>query len=578
MKSRSLIVIALAGATSLIVACGGPGDRTNGSGATAGAPAVATQPEPPEGVPAGTYPLPLPEKGKAYNNPQPRSNIKDGGTLTLPISGLGPNWNLFNVDGNNADSDGVMSWMTPRLWRYTVTGGVKPNPNFLLSAELVNDNPETVKYTLNPKAKWNDGTPIDWTAFDTTWKTQSGNDPRFNPAATDGYSSIASVKKGEKDNEVIVTFEKPFYPYQAIFSQLENPKNMDPAFYKTGWVNDLHPELLAGPFTVESLTDERLVLKRNPKWWGDTPKLDKIVFRQMGDSASINAFQNGEIDVTGVGTADRLKQISDMSNVQVRRGFLRQTGVYTLGRNSAFFKDSAARKAFMLGTDRRLLAKIEFQGMNWSEEPPGSELMFPWQDGYRDNIPDLHFDPAAARKLLDDDGWTMGSDGFRHKDGKMAEFTYVTFGDDPIVTALARAQQKMSADIGIKMDIDIRKSSDFASTMINRDFDVIIMSWVATDPFGYANSICQLYCSDSQSNYSGLGNKQLDELLRKPSTIEDQSQAIMAANAAEAQALHLYGSLPLLNGPMDLAVKKGLANYGPAGFKTTNPEDVGWQK
>jgi peptide/nickel transport system substrate-binding protein len=236
----------------------------------------------------------------------------------------------------------------------------------------------------------------------------------------------------------------------------------------------------------------------------------------------------------------------------------------------------------MLGTDRNLLAEIQFQGLDWHEEPPGSSVMFTWQQGYRDNIPDLHYDPEKAKQVLDAAGWTMGNDGYRHKGTQIAEFTYVDFGDDPIVAAMGRAQQKMAKDIGLLMNIDIRKSSDFAATMTNRNFDVVTLAWSATDPFGYGN-VCQLYCTDSESNMSGLGNKELDHLLREPLTIADSAQAIAAANDAESKALHLYGMLPLFNGPRQTAVKEGLANVGPVGFagrgtSIVEPKNVGWQK
>ena len=68
-----------------IAACGGPG--------TGGAPAVtpsAPAVQPLAGVPVGTHPLPLPERGQAYDNPQPRDQVRDGGTLTLDVAELGP--------------------------------------------------------------------------------------------------------------------------------------------------------------------------------------------------------------------------------------------------------------------------------------------------------------------------------------------------------------------------------------------------------------------------------------------------------------------------------------------------------
>jgi peptide/nickel transport system substrate-binding protein len=574
MDSRHPITALLA---SLIVALGGCGGSDGASSTER--PAGAAMIQPPEGVPAGTSPLPLPEYGKAYNNPQPRENIRDGGTLTLPIGQLGPNFNYLHVDGNTGDVSLVMNWIAPRLWYYTPSGGVMPNPNFLLSYELVSEKPQTVKFVLNPQARWNDGTPIDWTAFDTVWRTQRGGDERYAPAATAGYESIAAVEKGAADNEVVVTFATPFHPIEALFAELAHPKNLDAEFYRTGWINQIHSDLLAGPFVVASLTENRIELERNPKWWGNPAKLDRVIYRQMELAASINAFQNGEIDATNVAIADRLRQVSGMPNVQIRRGFDTRTVVYILGHASELFKDEAARKAFMLGTDRRLLAEIDFQGLDWQEEPPGSALMFPWQEGYRDNLADLHYDPEEANRVLEEAGWNRGQDGYRYKDGKRAEFTYVTFGDDPIIAALARAQQQMAKEIGLDMRIDIRRSADFGPTMAKgrRDFDVVLMAWGAEDPFGYVYG-CQLYCSDSESNFSDVGTPEIDALFRRVTTIADRAEAIRLANEAESMALHLYGMLPLQNGPRMTAVKKGLVHYGPAGFWVPPPEDIGWQK
>jgi peptide/nickel transport system substrate-binding protein len=563
---------------TLGVAACGSGEDPEASAPPAAASAGV---QPPDGVPTGTFPLPLPEKGKLYNNPQPRDNVRDGGTLTLPLPDLGPNFNSFSADGSSTYVRDVMNWIAPRLWDYSVTGEPSPNPDYLVSAELLSDDPETVKYTLNPAAKWNDGTPIDWTAFETAWITQRGGDARYNPSTTAGYSAIESVRKGERDNEVVVTFKEPTYPYEYVFNFLPHPKNKDPELFTTGWVNDLHPELLAGPFTVESLMPGTLVLVRNPKWWGDPPKLERVIYREIEDHAAVNAFQNGEIDTTTVAgtraTADQLRQLSGMKDAQIRRGFGTGTSVYTMRKDTEFFQERAAREAFMLGTNRSLLVELRFQGMSWSEETPGSALIYPWQEGYRDNLADLHYDPERAKKVLDDAGWVLGSDGFRHKDGKTARFTYVTFGDEPTIVAMARAQQKMAQDIGLDMQIDVRKSSDFSTTITEGTFDVVAMGWTSTDPFGYVQG-CQIFCEHSESNYSGVGSPEIDALLNGVSAIRDTAAAFAAFNEAESQAMHLMGTFPIYNGPAQFVVKKGLANFGPSGFFVPSAEDVGWQK
>jgi peptide/nickel transport system substrate-binding protein len=301
----------------------------------------------------------------------------------------------------------------------------------------------------------------------------------------------------------------------------------------------------------------------------------------MEDIATVNAFQNGEVDTTtidgGRATADLFERISGMNDVQVRIGFSTATSVYLLGRNSDLFKDPAARKAFALATDRRLLVEIRYQGMDWKEEPPGSGLIYPWQDGYRDNIADLDYSPQQANRVLDEAGWKMGDDGYRHKDGRLAEFNYVDFGDQPVFAAMARAQQKMALDIGLKMNIDVRKTSDFSKTLHDGTFDVVGMSWQGFTPFGQSGA-CQIYCSDSESNFSHVGSTHIDELLKAVSTVKDQRHALEAFNEAESEALHLFGLFPTYNGPSVFIVKQGLANFGPAGFLTVDPEDIGWQK
>ncbi|WP_130080069.1 hypothetical protein [Bifidobacterium animalis] len=69
-----------------------------------------------------------------------------------------------------------------------------------------------------------------------------------------------------------------------------------------------------------------------------------------------------------------------------------------------------------------------------------------------------------------------------------------------------------------------------------------------------------------------------DKLAAVPGTIPEQLKAVAAANEAEKAALKLYGTTPVDVPPSFYAVKKGLANYGPAGFTSTDVINLGWQK
>ena len=58
--------------------------------------------EPAAGVDTSyTGELPMPDVNKRYDNPQTRDNVKDGGTYTVALPVLGPNWNYASNDGNS---------------------------------------------------------------------------------------------------------------------------------------------------------------------------------------------------------------------------------------------------------------------------------------------------------------------------------------------------------------------------------------------------------------------------------------------------------------------------------------------
>ncbi|WP_223849657.1 ABC transporter family substrate-binding protein [Bifidobacterium vespertilionis] len=575
---RVTALVASAAAVVALAACGG-----NGTSNATGTGSSITE-EPAEGVPSnysGTFPKPV--QGKAYNNPTDRDKVKDGGTLTLPIGEIGPNWNLNAASGNTQDMADLWAFYMPQLYISSSDGSkVEPNTDYLTKVEQTSDSPETVVHTLNDKATWNDGTPIDYTAFVSTWKAMNGEDSAYSPSATDGYRDIESVERGSSDKEVKVTFKNPFYPIESVFSVLLPPQSASADTFTSGWQKNPHSEWSAGPFKVESATDSEVVFVRNEKWWGNKAKLDKIIFRQMESSAAINAFKNGEIDATGAGTADTFKTVKSMDNVQIRRSYGTSITTYTI--NAKTVPDINVRKAIVQAIDRQSLANIGFAGIEWTPDVlPGSVLVPTFQAGYEDNMPaDAKFSADNAKKTLESAGYTMGSDGYYAKDGQTLTIKYTTFSDSPVIKATANAIIKMGKDAGIKIEGDIRASNDFSTTMSSGNYQLVGMGWGSSGPYNYVYG-CQIYCSTSDSNYSFIGNADIDQKMQSINTTKDTSEALKKFNEAEKEAQQLYTQVPYSADPITIAVKKGLANYGPAGYATSSygtplyhTEDVGW--
>ena len=172
MKKNLIIsrIGAVATSVVMIAALAACGNSNSGTGS------YATQPA--DGTPSTyTGKLPMPEANGIYNNPQPREKLKDGGSATFSLSSAGPDWNYFSVNGNTVDIDTLWSYYMPKLWISNADGSkLTPNSNYITSYdEKTVDGKQTITITFSPKAKWNDGTDIDWTAVEAAWKVRTEN-------------------------------------------------------------------------------------------------------------------------------------------------------------------------------------------------------------------------------------------------------------------------------------------------------------------------------------------------------------------------------------------------------------------
>ena len=435
---------------------------------------------------------------------------------------------------------------------------------------------------IREEAKFNDGTPIDYKAFENTWKANNGQDPAYQASSTDGYVQIKSVKAGASAKEAVVTFDGVYSWWQGLFNLLLHPAVDTPEKYNTLYKGQVHPEWGAGPYKVENVaigtSAPQATFVPNEKWWGKPGKLTKRVMKQMEDQASLNAFLNGEIDATGVGTGERLAAVKGKEGTKVYTSFRSQNVLLTANSASQGLSDPKVREAVFKTVDRKLIANIVFKGLDYSEPFPGSLVQFSIQDGYRDNFSKaVTLDVKGAKKLLDEAGWKEGKDGVRVKDGKKLELRYPVFSDDPNIKNIAVSIQSDLKNVGISLKIEDHPSSDFAPIMSKKQFDLVMSSFVSTDPYGVAY-FRQTYASDSTLNKSGTGSKEFDAKIAEMEKIADPKKQIAKANELEAEAFKFYGVMPVYNGATKRAVKEKVANYGAMGFVKLPIQNIGFVK
>ncbi|MBF6473925.1 MULTISPECIES: ABC transporter family substrate-binding protein [Nocardia] len=531
-----------------------------------------------EGAPAGS----AAELGTTNDiNPHDVSELREGGNLRLAISSFPANWNSLSNDGNDAQITAIERPMLPRAFKTNAAGELSINTDYFTDVQLTDTDPQQVTYTINPKAVWSDGTPITWEDIRSQANALSGADKSFLIANNSGFDRVEKVERGVDDRQAIITFKQHFADWRGQFAgnNFLIPKSVtaNPQAFNKGEVDGI--TLTAGPFLVQS-TDRaqgRIVLGRNPKWWGDTPKLDTITFSVLDSSAQLPALQNNEIDAVGIGTRDELRTARNTQGIAIRRAPGNSWNHFTFnGAPGSILADPKLRVAISKAIDRQGIVTAIQNGLVENPKPLNNHIYIQGQAGYQDNS--LGFDPAAAAKELDDLGWRLNGD-VREKDGRKLEIRDVMYQEDTWVQIAQIIQQNLAA-VGVKLNIETKPGKGFFTDVIQPgNFDVGQWTWVG-DPFplGSLNQIYGYNPNDLQGNYGRIGSPELNALIEQTVSELDPKKAIELANQVDRKVFEEGHSLPLMQSTGNVAVRADLANYGAPGLASYDYTKIGFLK
>ncbi|RCG19461.1 ABC transporter family substrate-binding protein [Streptomyces diacarni] len=394
-----------------------------------------------------------------------RAQVTSGGTLRWAVDAKPTTFNVFQPDATEA-TERVAGATLPALFTLDKHGKAQLNKDFLRGAEVTATEPrQTVVYKLNPKARWSDGRRLSAADFRAQWKALRGKDKAYWTARNAGYDRIKKISAGQHAGEVEVVFAKPYADWRSLFTPLYPKQAMrSPHAFNDGSRTEL--AAVAGPFKVTKADKDRehTVLRRNPRWWGERAKLDRIVLTAVPRDKRAKALTKGKIDVADIsGSAakkigvanglggpqrpDAAKKRSEKQEAKLREKRRRearkkfgaataeQLGSYEVRRalDPAYtqlalngsrgpLSDERVRRAVARAIDRDELAKQALEGTGLPDKPLGSHLRMTNQDGYQDNSDAVGGeDIDSAQSLLADAGWKAGGPLAQGKSGAGAD-------------------------------------------------------------------------------------------------------------------------------------------------------------
>jgi len=310
----------------------------------------------------------------------------------------------------------------------------------------------TVTWQLIDGLKWSDGTNVtaDDVVFTSKYMADADTaDP--NSSFMEGVKSVVATNA----TTVTVTYEAPTSSYYQFGVGGGNEIMQKAQFEKclgakaSECAENLKP-IGTGPYKLKEFKSGDVVTyEMNPNFRDPKkPYFKTVQLKGGGDavSAARAVFQTGDIDygwnlqveapvlqalITGSTKGDYLGKAS--SNIErVNINFANPDPA--LGDNRSepttkhpFFSDKNVRVALALATDRATVGK-QLYGDGLTGVSTCNQLMGnpAWESKTSAALNVCKFDPAAANKLLDDNGWVKGSDGVRAKAGVRLKILFGT--------------------------------------------------------------------------------------------------------------------------------------------------------
>lgn len=407
--------------------------------------------------------------------------------------------------------------------------------------------------------RWGDGVPV--TAKDVAFTLEVGKHPLSGVASSEGYRRILKLDVKD-DRHFTMTIDRVTFDYNSLGMNLlpahiEKPIfDANPAEYrnKTAYDTDpTNPGLAFGPYRiVEIVPGSRIALEQNPSWTGEKPHFRRIVVKIIENTAALEAnLLSGNVDYVlgelGLSLDQVLafeKRHKDRYNFIYKPALIYEH-IDTMLDNK-LLADRRVRQAMLMAIDRKAISDKLFEG----KQPVADGPISPLDPMYSPVARRYAYDPAAARKLLDEAGFTEVKGGVRHNGkGERLSIDLTTTAGNRVRELVAQVIQSQLKQVGIEVHIKAEPPRIFSEALNRRKFTGLAMyAWVQ-QPEGVPRSTLhskEIPSADnawSGQNYPGYRNPEMDKAL--DAAEQELDTAKRRALFADIQRIHAE-DLPVL--------------------------------
>ena len=322
--------------------------------------------------------------------------------------------------------------------------------NDLATAYSCSEDGLTWTFTIREDARFSDGEPL--TAEDVAF-TINGI-----IAAPEAEADLSMVESTESPDAVtaVLHLNRPFNILLYTLAVV----GICPA-HAHGDDYGSHP-IGSGRYLLEQWDrGQQVIFRANPDYYGEAPRIERVVVLFMDEDASLAAAQSGQVDVAYTSAtyagqcpvgfellACHTVDSRGISLPVVAAGATKADeggGSYAAGNDVTC--DLAIRQAMNYALDRELAIEHVLGGYGTPAYSVSDGM--PWAS---DDMK-VATDVDRARRILADAGWAAGVDGALVKDGVRAELDLLYMTPDTVRQALAADFAEQMEPLGIKVNV-----------------------------------------------------------------------------------------------------------------------------
>ncbi len=423
----------------------------------------------------------------------------------------------------------------------------------------ISDDKLTWTFKLRKGIKFHDGTPLDAEAVKFNYDRQKDEKSpwRFKAKMEYWHLFFGAVDSIEAPDPETVVFklnrvDATFLTNLALF----NMGISSPTAIKKYGENYFKNPVGTGPYMFKTwIRNEKILLRRNPEYWGQAPKIDMLIFKPVPDnSVRLLEHEGGSIHVLDGINPDDVPRIRKNPQLKLLTQPGLNVGYLAMNGQKKPFDNLKVRQAMNHAINKQALVNAFFAGGTLGMVAKNPMPSTVW--GYNNAVTDYDYNPTKAQQLLKEAGHP---NGFEVK-------LWVMPVSRPYMPQPQRIAEAIQADlkkVGVTSKIVSFEWGTYLDKLSNGEHDMAMAGWIGDngDPDNFLYTLLDKENTKlgSAANYAFYRGEAVHDLLVKAQKVYDQESRSQLYQQAQVLIHQDAPWVPLFHSTQMMATRAGVS-------------------